>query len=67
VNAMGGLAQVMLRELGEEGRAIIERLVATDAVGPDWVEEPRPVPGKPELPPDSGIFLDSSSTVGRVR
>lgn len=64
---MAGLAQVMLRELGEEGRAINERLVATDAVGPDRVEEPRPAPGRPELPPDSWIFLDSSSLVGSVR
>jgi predicted acetyltransferase len=43
------------------------RRVATDAVGPAWVEEPRPVPGQPDLPPDIWIFLDSGSLVGFVR
>ncbi|HEX6335870.1 MAG TPA: GNAT family N-acetyltransferase [Jiangellaceae bacterium] len=43
------------------------RRVATDAVGSDWVEEPRPVPDKPDLPPDIWVFLDSSSLVGSVR
>jgi predicted acetyltransferase len=49
------------------GAARFWRRVATDAVGPAWVEEPRPVPGQPDLPPDIWIFLDSSSLVGSVR
>jgi predicted acetyltransferase len=49
------------------GAARFWRRVATDAVGPAWVEEPRPVPSQPDLPPDIWIFLDSGSLVGFVR
>ena len=49
------------------GAARFWRRVATDAVGPDWVEEPRPVPGTPDFAPDIWISLDSSSLVGSVR
>ena len=43
------------------------RRVATDAVGSDWVEEPRLVPGGPDLPPDIWIFLDTASSVRSPR
>lgn len=49
------------------GAARFWRRVATNAVGPAWVEEPRPVPGQPDLPPDIWIFLDSNPWVGSVR
>jgi predicted acetyltransferase len=37
--------------------AVFWRRVATDAVGPGWTLESRPVPGKPHIPPDSWIML----------
>ncbi|HEV7207645.1 MAG TPA: hypothetical protein VGN54_02775 [Mycobacteriales bacterium] len=37
------------------------RRVATDAVGTAWTEERRPVPGKPEIPPDTWLLV----TTGR--
>ena len=49
------------------GAARFWRRVATDAVGSDWVEEPRPVPGMPDSPPDIWIFLDIHSSVGSAR
>jgi predicted acetyltransferase len=33
------------------------RRIATDAVGDDWVEERRPVPGKPHIPHDHFILF----------
>jgi predicted acetyltransferase len=33
------------------------RRVAADVAGPDWTEEPRPVPGKPEVPADTWLSL----------
>ncbi len=43
------------------------RRVASDAVGSDWIEEPRPVPGRSDMPPDIWIFLDTSSSVRSPR
>lgn len=42
------------------GAARFWRRVATEAVGTDWREERRPVPGKPQLPPDHWVLLDTS-------
>jgi predicted acetyltransferase len=36
------------------------RAVATDAVGTTWAEERRPVPGRPDLPPDAWILFTTS-------
>jgi predicted acetyltransferase len=36
------------------------RRVATAAVGPDWQEELRPVPDKPDIAPDTWLLLDTS-------
>src|SRR5690606_29110690 len=33
------------------------RQVATEAAGEDWTEERRPVPGRPDVPPDTWITL----------
>ena len=33
------------------------RRVATEAVGAAWSEQRRPVPGKPDLPPDTWLVL----------
>jgi predicted acetyltransferase len=41
------------------GAARFWRRVATDAVGPAWAEERRPVPGKPQLPPDTWLLLST--------
>ncbi len=41
------------------GAARFWRRVATAAVGDTWCEEPRPVPGRPEVPPDVWITLDT--------
>jgi predicted acetyltransferase len=49
------------------GAARFWRRVATDAVDSDWVEDPRPVPGKPGEPPDIWIFLDTASAFRRRR
>jgi predicted acetyltransferase len=46
------------------GAARFWRQLATAAVGSQWSEEQRPVPGKPWLPPDSWLLLD---TVDGVR
>jgi len=35
------------------------RRVATESAGDTWTEEPRPVPGRPELPPDIWIAFDA--------
>lgn len=42
------------------GAARFWRTVATDAVGDAWREERRPVPGKPEVPPDTWLLLSTS-------
>lgn len=39
------------------GAARFWRAVATEAVGDAWMEEPRPVPGRPDLPPDMWLML----------
>jgi len=39
------------------GAARFWRQVATDLVGDAWHEEPRPVPDKPEIPPDLWLTL----------
>lgn len=36
------------------------RAVATDAVGQRWTEEHRPVPSRPDLPPDTWISFKTS-------
>jgi predicted acetyltransferase len=41
------------------GAARFWRRVATDAVGPAWREVGRPVPGKPEIPPDTWLLLST--------
>ena len=41
------------------GAARFWRRVAADSAGADWGEEPRPIPGKPELPPDTWLFLNA--------
>lgn len=35
------------------------RRLVTAAVGTDWTEELRPVPGKPEIAPDTWLLLDT--------
>ncbi|RCV48774.1 GNAT family N-acetyltransferase [Marinitenerispora sediminis] len=42
------------------GAARFWRRVATAAVGSAWREERRPVPGRPELPPDTWLLLATS-------
>ena len=37
------------------------RRVATEIAGEAWAEERRPVPGRPELPPDVWISFDTSA------
>lgn len=37
------------------------RRVATEIAGDAWAEERRPVPGRPELPPDVWISFDTSA------
>jgi predicted acetyltransferase len=44
-----------------QGAARFWRRVATDAVGTAWREELRPVPGKPHVPPDTWLLLDTST------
>lgn len=41
------------------GAARFWRRVATDAAGRAWREERRPVPGKPEIPPDTWLLLST--------
>lgn len=38
------------------------RRVVSDAVGPEWREELRPVPGKPHIPPDHFIVFTIEAT-----
>ncbi|MEU2778142.1 GNAT family N-acetyltransferase [Streptomyces sp. NPDC007162] len=45
------------------GAVAFWRRVAAEAAGDAWTEEPRPVPGRPELPPDVWISFD---TTGRA-
>ncbi|GAA3717764.1 GNAT family N-acetyltransferase [Streptomyces tremellae] len=37
------------------------RRVATETAGTAWAEEHRPVPGRPDLPPDTWITLDTTA------
>ncbi|WP_392667100.1 GNAT family N-acetyltransferase [Streptomyces sp. LN785] len=39
------------------------RRVATEIAGDAWAEERRPVPGRPDLPPDTWITFDASTEV----
>ena len=41
------------------GAARFWRRVATDVAGTSWREERRPVPGKPEIPPDVWLMLQT--------
>jgi predicted acetyltransferase len=41
------------------GAARFWRRVATDVAGTTWREERRPVPGKPEIPPDVWLLLQT--------
>ncbi|HEX4699134.1 MAG TPA: GNAT family N-acetyltransferase [Actinomycetes bacterium] len=41
------------------GAARFWRQVATDVAGTSWREERRPVPGKPEIPPDVWLMLQT--------
>ncbi|MGW7548506.1 GNAT family N-acetyltransferase [Streptomyces sp. NPDC054770] len=43
------------------GAVAFWRRVAAEAAGDDWTERPRPVPGRPELPPDVWISFDTAS------
>ncbi|MFF5141394.1 GNAT family N-acetyltransferase [Streptomyces sp. NPDC013157] len=43
------------------GAVAFWRRVAAEAAGDAWTEEPRPVPGMPELPPDVWISFDTAS------
>ena len=45
---------------GNSGAPDFWRRVATDAVGSDWREELRPVPGKPHIPHDHFIVFNVS-------
>ncbi|MFJ7199921.1 MULTISPECIES: GNAT family N-acetyltransferase [unclassified Streptomyces] len=40
------------------------RRVATEVVGEAWTEERRPVPGRPDLPPDTWISFTAPETRG---
>ncbi|GLW51290.1 hypothetical protein Stsp02_69510 [Streptomyces sp. NBRC 14336] len=40
------------------------RRAATELVGDAWTEERRPVPGRPDLPPDSWIRFDAPAGAG---
>ncbi|MEE1770194.1 GNAT family N-acetyltransferase [Streptomyces sp. JV185] len=40
------------------------RRVATEAVGEAWTEERRPVPGRPDLPPDTWISFTAPAARG---
>jgi predicted acetyltransferase len=46
------------------GAARFWRGFATAAVGSAWAEERRPVPGKPEIPPDIWLLLDTRDLLG---
>ncbi|MDL2079747.1 GNAT family N-acetyltransferase [Streptomyces sp. GXMU-J15] len=46
------------------GAVAFWRRVATELVGDAWTEEHRPVPGRPDLPPDTWISFDAPAGVG---
>lgn len=47
------------------GSARFWRRVATAVAGDGWSEEPRPVPGKPEIAPDVWITLQAQGVRAR--
>lgn len=59
VRAHPGPWQIAFQE-ENPGAARFWRQVASDVAGTGWREERRPVPGKPHLPPDTWLLLDTT-------
>ncbi|MER7187100.1 GNAT family N-acetyltransferase [Streptomyces hyaluromycini] len=66
---LGAVREVLTRHPGRweiafqyenPGAVAFWRRVAAEAAGDAWTEQPRPVPGRPELPPDVWISFDTA-------